>query len=133
MDDEGQEEFFALASEIFPRSKIRLLEKDEVLMAYEGESADPDGRPVGFVHLRPKEGSFYLQGIGVLPDFRHEGLGRELLQIALKKTMAVFGEGGLSLKVRAANAEAVRLYLSTGFSLERFSEKTWTLRWKPLN
>ena len=127
MDAKSQESFFNLAQEIFPRARIRLREEDEVLLAYDGE------RLAGFLHLRPKTRSTYLQGMGVHPDYRHEGLGHALLEVAMGKTMARFGREGLSLKVRAENVEAVQLYLSAGFALDKYSETVWTLRWKPLN
>lgn len=127
MDAGTQEDFFSLAHEIFPRARIKLMEKDEVLLAFDKK------RAAGFVHLRPKTNSFYLQGIGVHPDYRKQGLGQALMQMALAKTTAQFGKEGLTLKVKASNVEAVRFYLSTGFSLDKFSERVWTLRWKPLN
>jgi len=127
MDAEAQGDFFALAREIFPKASVKLEKNDEVLLAYDKKMA------VGFVHLRPKTDYFYLQGIGVRPECRKQGLGRALLQMAFAKTTARFGKNGLALRVNASNAEAVRFYLSAGFSLDKFSERVWMLRWKPLN
>lgn len=80
--------------------------------------ADPDGLPelpVGTIQglrLSAIEGA--IQNVGVVPQFRGMGLGRELLQRALQG----FRETGcvkVNLEVTIHNTGAIRLYESIGF------------------
>jgi ribosomal protein S18 acetylase RimI-like enzyme len=124
------DEFFALACEIFPQAKIRLLDKDEVYIAYSG----PDRKTaVGFLHLRPLANSIYLQGIGVKPSKRRSGIGRALLSLALKRASCMLPSGELYLKVKASNIEAVRLYHLQGFRLSRMKGDVLKLKWSKPN
>ncbi len=67
-----------------------------------------DGQMIGFVagDPRPSEGFSWIATIGVLPDYRRRGFGRELLHAceARLKTPRV------RLSVRASNDGAIRLY-----------------------
>jgi len=121
------EEFFSLAQILFPRARIRLEESDEVFLAYHQKEL------IGFLHLRSRPRSLYLQGIGVLPAYRRHGIGRRLLAHALSSASRLGSPGGLALKVRAGNAEALRFYRSAGFMLERENLSSWRLRWRPAN
>ncbi len=59
-----------------------------------------------------------IQNVGILAEHRGRGLGRALLQ----KSLCGFQESGLnhvSLEVTAANAAAIRLYVSLGFRLTK--------------
>jgi GNAT superfamily N-acetyltransferase len=80
--------------------------------------ADPEGKPevpVGTIQglrLNALEGA--IQNIGVVPQFRGLGIGRELLQRALQG----FRETGcikVNLEVTVHNTGAIRLYESIGF------------------
>ena len=67
-----------------------------------------DGRMVGFVagDPRPSEGFSWIATIGVAPEFRRRGIGRDLLRTCESqlKTPRV------RLSVRASNDGAIRLY-----------------------
>ena len=67
-----------------------------------------DGRMVGFVagDPRPSEGFSWIATIGVAPEFRRRGIGRDLLRACESqlKTPRV------RLSVRASNDGAIRLY-----------------------
>lgn len=59
-----------------------------------------------------------IQNVGIVPEHRGRGLGRALVQAALRG----FRAGGLmhiSLEVTAANEPAVRLYQSLGFQVTK--------------
>ncbi|WLD11232.1 GNAT family N-acetyltransferase [Planctellipticum variicoloris] len=84
-------------------------------------SEDAAGLPVdcGTIQgLAVSEQSGAVQNVGVLPEFRGQGLGRSLVQRALLG----FQEHGLkrvSLEVTAANEPAVELYRDVGFRVTR--------------
>lgn len=56
-------------------------------------------------------------GMGVLKDYRRHGIGARLLLATLAKAKTK-GITRVTLKVRADNAGAIRLYEETGFKLE---------------
>ncbi|VVB57509.1 Mycothiol acetyltransferase [uncultured archaeon] len=127
LNAQNEEAFFSLARELFPRARIHLLDSDRVWLAYSG------GEAAGFVHLRALPHSFYLQGIGVRPVWRRHGIGRRLLARAMAQAAQTGSPGGLILKVRAGNSEALAFYRSCGFMVERVSLSSWRLRWRSPN
>ena len=56
-------------------------------------------------------------GIGLLPEFRGKGIGRQLMQRAIEAAFA-FGLTRIELAVRERNANAIALYKSLGFEVE---------------
>ncbi len=95
--------------------------------------ADPEGKPevpVGTIQglrLNAIEGA--IQNVGVVPQFRGMGLGRELLQLALQG----FRETGcakVNLEVTIHNTGAIRLYESVGF---RYVETVFKVGNVPVN
>jgi ribosomal protein S18 acetylase RimI-like enzyme len=56
-------------------------------------------------------------GIGLLPEFRGKGIGRQLMQRAIEAAFA-FGLTRIELTVRERNANAIALYNSLGFEVE---------------
>ena len=56
-------------------------------------------------------------GIGLLPEFRGKGIGRQLMQRAIEAAF-VFGLTRIELAVRERNANAIALYNSLGFEVE---------------
>ena len=56
-------------------------------------------------------------GIGLLPEFRGKGIGRQLMQRAIDAAFA-FGLTRIELAVRERNANAIALYKSLGFEVE---------------
>lgn len=78
-------------------------------------------------------GEYYLDSIGVLPEYRGQGIGRALITAFCDK---VFSEGHerVGLIVDHDNPEAERLYTSLGFervgTREFFGHKMWHLQRK---
>ena len=58
-------------------------------------------------------------GIGLLPDFRGKGIGRELMRRTLEAAFA-FGLTRIELTVRETNTNAIALYRKLGFETEGF-------------
>jgi ribosomal-protein-alanine N-acetyltransferase len=78
------------------------------LKAVQGE------RTVGFIatDLRPAEKTAWIATIGVLPEYRRQGIGTALLQAS----EASIAQPRLRLNVRVSNAAAIRLYAQLGYS-----------------
>lgn len=76
--------------------------------------AEQDGRTVGKVHLQNAAGVGGIYGLGVLPEYRGQGLGRALLLLAIQK-LTEAGLDAIMLQVAAENATALQLYKSCGF------------------
>lgn len=77
-------------------------------------AARDDGRLVGYagiarLGLRPPH-EYEIHTIGVDPDYRGVGIGRQLLDALL-----AFADGRVFLEVRTDNAVAIALYRSAGF------------------
>ncbi|HZD12327.1 MAG TPA: N-acetyltransferase [Candidatus Binatus sp.] len=60
----------------------------------------------------------HIVSVAVLPEFRKQGIGRELVEVALKALAANGGEECF-LEVRTANEDAVRLYRELSFDIVR--------------
>ena len=56
-------------------------------------------------------------GVGLLPEFRGQGIGRRLMQRTIDAAFA-FGLTRIELTVREANVNAIALYKSLGFEIE---------------
>lgn len=58
-------------------------------------------------------------GVGLLPEFRGQGIGRQLMRWTIDAAFA-FGMIRIELTVRENNANAIALYKSLGFETEGF-------------
>ena len=83
--------------------------------------ADAPDRPVGFVRISvapPDDGEVEPVGdvrlLGVLPEWRGRGLGRDLLRWAVAE-LRTRGAGRITLSVESENELALGLYRRTGF------------------
>ena len=72
-----------------------------------------DGKMIGFVagDPRPADGLAWIATIGVAPEFRGRGIGRDLLRAC----EARMEQSRLRLSVRASNQAAIRLYEREGY------------------
>lgn len=80
------------------------------------------GKVVGWCDIIPAKagsvsGHVGVLGIGVLPEFRHKGIGRRLMQTALEKAKKN-GLTRIELGVREQNENALKLYKELGFEIE---------------
>lgn len=71
------------------------------------------GQMIGFVagDARSGEGPAWIATIGVLPEYRRRGIGRELLRACEAKLTA----SRIRLSVRASNLGAIQLYELEGY------------------
>jgi ribosomal protein S18 acetylase RimI-like enzyme len=85
-------------------------------------SRDEPERPIGWTRVEHEVTEAgvrrgFVSFIGVLPEWRGRGLGRELLRWGVAYVRAA-GAGTIELNVEAANDRALGLYRRTGFSPE---------------
>ncbi len=76
---------------------------------------DPEHKPVGFIICWIIEDVCDLLSVGVLPDYRREGVGIMLLDYALH-TARDMGAKRMMLEVNITNEGAITLYESHGFA-----------------
>ena len=76
--------------------------------------AEMDGRIVGVLILWMIVDEAHIATIAIHPDFRHQGIGKKLLEAALD---SAYNEGAQSalLEVRAGNQAAIKMYETFGF------------------
>jgi len=83
--------------------------------------AKVDEKVVGWCDISPKHQSIYAHsavlGMGVLPNYRGRGIGKALIDTALKKAFEK-NIVRIELAVFADNLNAVRLYEQFGFQTE---------------
>ena len=77
------------------------------------KAVDDDGSMIGFVagDPRPSEGFSWIATIGVAPEFRRRGIGRDLLHAC----EAQLTTPRVRLSVRASNDGAIKLYEQEGY------------------
>ena len=96
------------------------------LVAYEGET------PVGFIHFeiqthrenafRPERRCAYVHVMGVMPDYRRKGIGRELFE-AVEEEARSLGLSYVQLAYWTDNTVAKDFYKSLGFT--PMTEDVW--------
>ena len=79
------------------------------------------GEVVGWCDILPKDRPTYAHGgvlgMGLLPPFRGQGIGADLIQRSLDGART-FGLHRVELTVRENNTSAVKLYKNVGFEVE---------------
>ncbi len=76
--------------------------------------AEIDNNIIGKVNLEINDGVGYIYGLGVKPEYRRNGYGREILLLAIDK-LKEKGAQKIMLQVDAKNKNALNLYKSCGF------------------
>ena len=80
-----------------------------------------DGEVVGWCDVtplsRPTQAHRGVFGVGLLPQFRGQGIGTKLIRVALAAARA-FGLHRVELTVREHNTGAIELYKKEGFEIE---------------
>jgi ribosomal protein S18 acetylase RimI-like enzyme len=83
-------------------------------------------RVVGWCDVFPHEKEGFTHGgrlgMGLLPEYRRRGIGRQLAIKAIKRAREI-GLERIELEVFASNQSAVALYLSLGFAFEGTKQK----------
>ncbi len=98
---------------VFPHAMVQVSEEDTLLLAEYG------GRMVGFAHIVEDGDRICIQGIGVEPEMRGQGIGTVLLEHILDTLRD--SERPIMLKVKVMNP-AIDLYARYGFMLKRFGD-----------
>ena len=72
-----------------------------------------NGKMIGFIagDPRPSEGFAWIATVGVLPDYRRQGIGRALLHLCEDQ----LSTPSVRLSVRKENESAIRLYRKEGY------------------
>jgi ribosomal protein S18 acetylase RimI-like enzyme len=82
------------------------------------------GEVVGWCDVTGKTRPIYAHtgvlGMGILPDFRRQGIGTRLIRSAIASA-AVIGLHRVELTVRESNTGAIELYKKVGFETEGLS------------
>jgi putative acetyltransferase len=96
--------------------------RDHVARGYPHVVARHDGRVVGWCEIVPGDAATCRDHVGtvsmgLLDEYRGQGLGGELMQEAILDAMAK-GITRIQLLVRASNLPAVKLYEKMGFAIE---------------
>ncbi len=98
---------------VFPDAMVQVTDEDTLLLA------ECEGRMVGFAHIVDTGDKILLQGIGVDPLMRGQGVGTILLEHILETLGET--ERPIFLKVKALNP-AIELYSRYGFMLKKFGD-----------
>jgi ribosomal protein S18 acetylase RimI-like enzyme len=72
-----------------------------------------DGKMAGFIagDWRRSDGIAWISTVGVLPEYRRQGLGRALIEACEQRLVGLT----IRLSVRSSNQQAIRLYESLGY------------------
>ena len=104
-----------------PLESTRAFIRNNIAHGYPQFVATLEGEVVGWCDVTPKSRPIYAHcgvlGMGLLPRFRGQGLGRRLITRTLHAARA-FGLTRVELTVREDNANAIALYEKVGFVTE---------------
>lgn len=121
LDVVAREQRYLAQIEAPPLQRIEAFVRDSVATDAVQFMAVQDRRVVGWADVFPGWAHAVTHcgtlGMGVLPSFRGQGIGRRLLLACIDKAGAK-GITRIQLEVRADNERAIRLYRSVGFAQE---------------
>ena len=104
-----------------PLEATRAFILDMIEQGYPQLVALSGGEVIGWCDVTPKPRPIYAQsgvlGMGLLPQFRGQGIGKRLILQALAAARAL-GLQRVELTVRENNANAIALYKRVGFEIE---------------
>ncbi len=112
----------ALITRIFPKSKIIIRAQDYVYLAQNGKTC------LGFIHIRITRKIIIIQGIGVLPPYRKQGIASKLLEFIKRK----FPDSQVRLKVKSTNP-ATHVYFRAGMMPVKTNGKIHVVAYKKNN
>lgn len=130
LDTVAREKRFLAQTQALPLARIEGFVRDSVAHdAVQFVAVTPQQQVVGWadVFAAWPQASAHCGtlGMGLLPAYRGQGLGRQLLQACIDKAWRQ-GLTRITLEVRADNHPAIALYQRLGFELE--ATKPWALR-----
>lgn len=97
------------------RSQLEAIRADASVLAWTGWTAGTPELPVGHAELvRLDAARTLLARVGVAPQHRKRGLGRQVVEAVLAEA-SLRGVRAVELNVYAGNAAAIRLYRTMGF------------------
>jgi RimJ/RimL family protein N-acetyltransferase len=109
-----------------PFEATRAFILDMIEQGYPQLVALSGGEVIGWCDVTPKPRPIYAHsgalGMGLLPPFRHQGIGKRLMLQALDAARA-FGLQRVELTVRENNKNAIALYKNVGFEIEGVQRK----------
>ena len=121
LDFVAQERRYLAFLEAPPLESIRDFILNNIKQGYPQLVAVSAGQVVGWCDVVPKPRPIYAHvgvlGMGLLPEFRGQGLGDRLIRQTLAAARA-FGLNRVELSVRENNAGAIALYKRVGFEIE---------------
>jgi ribosomal protein S18 acetylase RimI-like enzyme len=104
-----------------PLESTRAFVLDHIQRGHPQFVAVSAGEVVGWCDVTPKERPIYAHGgvlgIGLLPQFRGQGIGTNLIRSTLAATRTI-GLHRVELTVRENNTRAIELYKKAGFVVE---------------
>ena len=91
--------------------------KSKLITNREFYKLDNNGYPVGFIVIERSEKekkTFYIEKVAVHPDFRHNGLGKQLMDFATKRIIDLGGER-ISIGLIDSNTKLKKWYNNQGY------------------
>jgi ribosomal protein S18 acetylase RimI-like enzyme len=106
----------AIYFDVDPEKVDLLLPEEEANRGVDIYIAEFEHAVIGKVHLEVSDGIGGIYGLGVLPEYRNRGYGREILikSVELLKAKQI---NEIMLQVAVKNKNALRLYKSCGFEV----------------
>jgi RimJ/RimL family protein N-acetyltransferase len=122
IDQVAREKLFLSAGEASPLSETKTFVANNIANNHPQYVALSENVVVGWCDIIPKnKHSFHAHegrlGMGLLHDFRHQGIGSRLLQTTIEAAFS-FGLTRIELGVWASNLNAIALYKKFGFEME---------------
>jgi ribosomal protein S18 acetylase RimI-like enzyme len=97
----------------FLKAERLLAERDKGFLQY---GLLHDGAVIGYMQLeKAGEGTYYLEKLAVLPEHRHKGCGRQLLDFAKVKVRALDGKK-IGITIIEENSRLKDWYAAYGFT-----------------
>jgi ribosomal protein S18 acetylase RimI-like enzyme len=121
LDAVARERRYLAMVEAPPVDQVESFVRDNVARDIPQFVALDDQRVVGWVDIVPAQAYAITHcgslGMGVLPGYRGQGIGRQLLETCIAKAWSN-GITRIELEARADNSHAIRLYEHLGFTHE---------------
>lgn len=77
---------------------------------------------VAYINIMKKENENIFLGIGLKPNLCGKGMGKEFLQVGIKKALERYPKHKIVLQVRSWNKRAINCYLNAGFRITKKEE-----------